>query len=279
LDKPPVIELKRVSTSWRKMAAAIFQRPVDGKLSGFHDADLSKVKIALKEWNAEGHRVTILHFLMCVMSRVLHYHVPELNCYAQWGGIKKRPDVSISTAVMINDRDLTTLTIRSAATKTILELSKETNDYVKKRRSGQDDAALAKRNVLSRVPWPFRSWLFQFMRWFVYEFGGKIPGTGFSTDMFGSLLITNIGSLGLQYGIPALMPASNLSFVLAMGKIYEKPVVIDGEIAIRTVLPLSATFDHRVVDGAHVGRMVAAVVYYFENPQELLHIGPPSKNI
>ena len=258
------------------MAAAIFQRPVDGKLSGFHDLDLTKVNKALAEWNTNGHKVTILHFLMSVMSRTLAYHAPELNCYAQWGNVKKRPDVTISTAVMINDKDLTTLKIRAADTKTVLELSKETIDYIHKRRSGQDDASLAKRNTLSKLPWPVRNWVFKALRWFVYEAGGKIPGTGFSTDMFGSLLITNIGSIGLHYGIPALMPASNLSFVIAMGRTFDKAMVIDGEVVVRNVLPISATFDHRVVDGLHVGRMLSAIVYYFDNPYALLETGPPT---
>ena len=35
---------------------------------------------------------------------------------------------------------------------------------------------------------------------------------GLSKDSFGSALVSNIGSLGLDYGIPALMPASNLEF-------------------------------------------------------------------
>jgi pyruvate dehydrogenase E2 component (dihydrolipoamide acetyltransferase) len=38
-----------------------------------------------------------------------------------------------------------------------------------------------------------------------------------------------------------------------MGKIKEKPVVVDGEITIRPMLPLSGTFDHRIVEGDKIG--------------------------
>ena len=89
--------------------------------------------------------------------------------------------------------------------------------------------------------------------------------------MFGSAMVSNIGSLGIDYGIPALMPASNLSFVMAIGKTKEKPVVRDGEICIANVLPIAATFDHRVVDGAHIAKLVKGLDYYFENPEELCH--------
>ena len=43
---------------------------------------------------------------------------------------------------------------------------------------------------------------------------------------------------------------------MAVGKIKEKPVVKNGEICIVPVLPIAATFDHRVVDGGHISKMV-----------------------
>jgi pyruvate dehydrogenase E2 component (dihydrolipoamide acetyltransferase) len=104
----------------------------------------------------------------------------------------------------------------------------------------------------------------------VYELNIQLKGVGLSTDMFGSVLVSNIGSLGLDYGIPALLPASNLAFVQAIGKIKEVAVVQDGEIVARTVLPISASFDHRVVDGAHISRYIQGINYYFANPEELL---------
>ena len=74
----------------------------------------------------------------------------------------------------------------------------------------------------------------------------------------------------MDYGLPALMPASNLAFVQAIGKIKEIPVVVDGEIIPRSVLPISATFDHRVVDGSHISRYIKGINHYFANPEELM---------
>ena len=82
--------------------------------------------------------------------------------------------------------------------------------------------------------------------------------------------MSNIGSLGLDYGIPALMPASNLSFVQAIGYVKEKAVVKDGEIIVQSVLPISATFDHRIVDGFHVSKYLKGLKHYFANPHDLM---------
>ena len=276
MQKPPFVQKKTLNNSWRKTAIAIFEKPVDGKLSGFWDFDMIEVSKALKEWNEQGNRVTIMHFFMAVMSRILAYHVPELNAYCQWGSVKQRENVTVSATVSIGGQEISMVKIEQAHLKSILEISKETNDVVTQRREGRDDKALSRRDPLAQIPWPFRTWLFRFMRWFVYEWGGSIPGSGFSKDMFGSTLVTNIGSIGLHYGVPALQPASNLSAVFAIGRIHDSVKVIDGEMQVRSIMPLSVTFDHRIVDGAHVGRILKAALYYFANPKVLLETDPPS---
>ncbi len=55
-----------------------------------------------------------------------------------------------------------------------------------------------------------------------------------------------------------------------MGKILEKPVVIDGKIEIRKVLPLSLSFDHRVIDGAEAARFMNTVIDHLEDPDLIL---------
>jgi pyruvate dehydrogenase E2 component (dihydrolipoamide acetyltransferase) len=55
-----------------------------------------------------------------------------------------------------------------------------------------------------------------------------------------------------------------------MGKIFEKPVVKEGKIEIRKVLPLSLSFDHRVVDGAEAVRFMNTVIQFLEDPGLIL---------
>ncbi len=74
----------------------------------------------------------------------------------------------------------------------------------------------------------------------------------------GTFTITNIGPLGGT----ALLPTINYPEVaiLAMGAVQEKPVVRNGEIVIRTILPITLAFDHRVADGADAARFVSEMV-------------------
>ncbi|MCP3859994.1 MAG: 2-oxo acid dehydrogenase subunit E2, partial [Phycisphaeraceae bacterium] len=80
----------------------------------------------------------------------------------------------------------------------------------------------------------------------------------------GTFTITNVGPLGGT----ALIPTINYPEVaiLGMGKVQEKPVVRDGEIVIRKILPLTLAFDHRVADGADAARFVSELIRQLSDP-------------
>jgi len=84
----------------------------------------------------------------------------------------------------------------------------------------------------------------------------------------GTFTITNVGPLGGT----ALIPAINYPEVaiLGMGRVQEKPVVVNGEIVIRKILPLTLAFDHRIADGADAARFVSEMVRQLSDPNLLL---------
>ncbi len=84
----------------------------------------------------------------------------------------------------------------------------------------------------------------------------------------GTFTITNVGPLGGT----ALLATINYPEVaiLGMGRVQEKPVVRDGQIVIRKILPLTLAFDHRVADGADAARFVAELARQLSDPNLLL---------
>jgi len=84
----------------------------------------------------------------------------------------------------------------------------------------------------------------------------------------GTFTITNFGAMGGIYGFPIIHHPEVA--ILGLGKILEKPVVRDGKIAIRKILPLSLSFDHRVVDGAEAVRFMNTVIALLEDPGLIL---------
>lgn len=79
-----------------------------------------------------------------------------------------------------------------------------------------------------------------------------------------SFTISNYGSFGGTYATPIINYPDVA--ILGTGRVVERPWVKDGAIAIRKILPLSLTFDHRVIDGADAARFLTRVKGYLEDP-------------
>ena len=84
----------------------------------------------------------------------------------------------------------------------------------------------------------------------------------------GTFTITNYGAVGGIYGTPIINYPEVA--ILGLGKIQEKPVVVGGKIEVRKILPLSLSFDHRVVDGAEAARFLNTVIDHLEDPDLIL---------
>ena len=84
----------------------------------------------------------------------------------------------------------------------------------------------------------------------------------------GTFTITNYGSIGTEYGTPIINHPEVA--ILGTGRIRDKPVVKDGEVSVEKVLPLSLTFDHRIIDGAYGAKFLMEVVKHLEDPNLML---------
>ncbi len=66
---------------------------------------------------------------------------------------------------------------------------------------------------------------------------------------------------------------------MAMGAIHDAPVVVEGRVEVQKVMRLSATFDHRVMDGAHASRAVTILRRWLEDPFEYFAAGPSAGHL
>jgi 2-oxoisovalerate dehydrogenase E2 component (dihydrolipoyl transacylase) len=80
----------------------------------------------------------------------------------------------------------------------------------------------------------------------------------------GTFTITNVGVFGVEGGTPIL--ADGQAGILAVGAVARRPWEFDGQIALRSVVTLSLSFDHRVVDGAEGSRLLAAIGALLADP-------------
>ena len=84
----------------------------------------------------------------------------------------------------------------------------------------------------------------------------------------GTFTISNLGMFEVDSFTAIVNPPETC--ILAVGRIAEKPVVVDGQIVIRSMMNLCLSYDHRVIDGAPSARFLQCIKHYIENPVWLL---------
>lgn len=86
-----------------------------------------------------------------------------------------------------------------------------------------------------------------------------------------SFTLTNLG----MFGIDSFTPIINVPecAILGVGRIKPSPAVVDGRLAVRQMLWLSLSFDHRLVDGGPAARFLQRIAALVQAPARLLHAG------
>ena len=84
----------------------------------------------------------------------------------------------------------------------------------------------------------------------------------------GTFTISNGGVFGSLLSTPILNPPQTA--ILGMHKIQERPVVVDGEVAIRPMMYLALSYDHRLIDGREAVRFLVSIKGMLEDPARIL---------
>jgi pyruvate dehydrogenase E2 component (dihydrolipoamide acetyltransferase) len=94
-------------------------------------------------------------------------------------------------------------------------------------------------------------------------------GTFTVEDLRGSTFtISNLGAIGGTYSTPIVNTPEVA--ILLIGRSRKMPVVVDDEIVPRLMMPLSLSYDHRLVDGAAAARFLNETISYLKAPSRLL---------
>jgi pyruvate dehydrogenase E2 component (dihydrolipoamide acetyltransferase) len=257
----------RFNTPWRVTSAAIYTTPTDSRVYGTLDIDVTEARKFLDRKREEGAKLTMVHLTTAVLARAVAFDVPEMNCFIRRGAVVGREHVDVMLPVQVGgDTGVTAAIIRDAHARPVSDIAAEVRSKAEKGRAGTEIKAAKNKYVLNRIPWPLRRPVFRLLKWITVDMGMEIRALGLSAHSFGSFVVSDIGSFGLNTGMTSLMPAAKVPCVVVLGKMEEKPVVRNGEIVTRWMLPLTGTFDHRIVDGAQIGKLARGIKRGFRKP-------------
>lgn len=120
-----------------------------------------------------------------------------------------------------------------------------------------------------RLPRPVLERSFRLLKWLDYH--NCLPAAFMANDpLFTSVFVANLGSLGMDAGYHHLYEWGNCPLFLTAGKIVERPVVEDGAVVVRRVLPLRITYDERIDDGLNARFGLEILRAVLEDPRRYL---------
>lgn len=274
----PNIKLRRKSelSAFRKIALGTWHTAYDPSVYGSLTLRMNRAERYLEEFRrATGKRVTFSHMMAKAAAAALQA-MPDANAILRLGGIYLRERIGVFFQVALEDPttgqiDLSGATIFEPEQKSLLAIVDEFQERTARVRGGSDKKEGA-RSLFRRAPSFAVGPLLDAVGFFGYTLNLDLEKLGVPNDAFGSIMITNIGSLGLEEAYPPLVPYSRVPIVMAMGAVLDAPVVEAGQVVPGRVMKVCATFDHRVLDGAHAAIMVRTLRDWMEDPYG--HFGP-----
>ncbi|MFN3849177.1 MAG: 2-oxo acid dehydrogenase subunit E2 [Spirosomataceae bacterium] len=258
-----------LNTAWRKTASTIYKKPVDSKIFGSVEIDITDLEQYINQKRKEGIKITLTHFFLLATARAIKEQIPELNTYVKRGNIYSFEQIDATVSVLLANGEMGSVKMQNVDKLTLQEAALKMKEEINKSYKGDENATMKMKERLAGIPWPFRGWIYNTIRYITTTLGISIPPLGLSANNFGSFILSNIGSIGLDVGYPALMPSANIAFVLIMGGVSRKPWVVNEEIVPRTIITLGAALDHRVIDASHGGKLFKYLKKAVNNPQML----------
>lgn len=254
------MKLVPFSTVFRKIALAAWDPPRDPSVFGFVEFDVTHALETLKQASQNSKvKLTMSHFVGHVVAQAFKKY-PFLNRYALSNKIFQRDEVDLFFQAWIPAKDSTNvdlgelsgIIVRSACQKSLIEIAENLESQVINVKKHGDHHLARALKTMKWLPVPLIRMVLSLTKYFEGRFNMSFEWIGRPKNAFGSVMITNVGPLGLDLGFPALVPFANVPLLISIGTFQNRPWNVDGRVEIRPVIRIGITFDHRVFDGAHM---------------------------
>ncbi len=252
----------------RTIAAATWRAPTEGRIHARTVVDVGPALAHVEHLReTTGVRVTLTHLVGAALGRALRA-VPEARARVVFGRVVPIEDCTVAFAVDIeNGEDLGPVRVEHADRATTLEVARQVEGAALALR-GDEDRHHRRTSALVRIaPW----WVMRpVMATASLAVGGLgLPAFGQPGRPLGTAFVSNVGTLGLDEAFLAPAPFARTPVYLAVGAVRDRAVVVDGEVVVRPTTVLVATADHRIIDGAHAGRLQRVLVELLADPARL----------
>lgn len=258
----------------RKLAIATWSAPAEGNIYGKLTLDVSQAMPYVEHLRKkDGEKVTIAHIVGKAVAKALEA-APGLNGRIVFGQFVPHQSVDVTFLVALeNGKDLAKTKIMNANERTISDIARELGNGASKLRDGKDEGFEKSKGLLRALPtWLLRPILA--MTGYITSALG-MPAMGLEAFPFGSAIITNVGSFGLEEAYAPPTPFARVPVLILVGAVKDQPAAVNGQVIVRPQLTITATIDHRFIDGAQLATLAKIVREGIEQPWTLEGLSKP----
>jgi pyruvate/2-oxoglutarate dehydrogenase complex dihydrolipoamide acyltransferase (E2) component len=261
--------MSKMSTR-RKLAIASWSAPKEGNIYGKLTIDATNAEAYIEEMRQKsGEKITITHLVGKACAQALKQE-PSLNGRITFGRFVPHETVDVAFLVATDGgKDLAKAKVENADQKSVAEIARELRESVERLRAGKDEAFEKSKGPLKMLPtWAIKP-IVSLTGYLTGSLGVNMKGLGLEAFPFGSCIVTSVGMLGVDEGFAPPTPWAHVPVYVLVGAIKEQPAVVDGQIVPRPMLTITATIDHRFIDGFQGGTLAKVVREVLENPHIL----------
>jgi len=257
-------------TTRRKLAIATWGPPQEGNIFGKLTVDATEAVAYLAHVRATtGEKASITHLVGRAVGAALA-QAPSLNGYLRFGRYIPHETVNLTYLVALEEgADLAKAKIDGIDKKSVADIARELRERAERLRKGQDAAFEKSKGPLKLLPtWLLRPLLW-FTGWLTASLGVDMPAFGLEKFPFGSCIVTSIGMFGLDEGFAPFTPFARVPVLVLVGAVRDGVVAVDGVPTVRKQLTITATVDHRFMDGFQGGVLAKVIRQILEDPWTL----------
>ena len=249
----------------RKIAVASWRASKDGRLYARMAVDATALLAFCAERRAAtGAPVTPAAVVGLAFQRAVE-QVPAFHNRVVFGRIVPFTSYDVAFAVDIDGGDdLAPTKVRAADTKTVAEVAAELAAGAERLRARADQDFQTTSGIARLLPWFLLRPVLAVAS--VLNGGIGVRAFGQPAHPLGSLFVTNIGSFGLDEGYVAPVPLARVPLYVCVGAVSDAAMVVDGKVVARPQVVITATADHRLVDGAHAAKVARIVRALLADP-------------
>jgi pyruvate/2-oxoglutarate dehydrogenase complex dihydrolipoamide acyltransferase (E2) component len=257
----------RKVSGWRKIAEAQWGPPTDPQIYGDLDIEATAALRFIKKAEKAGTKLTITHLAGKAVGVALKEH-PDLNTRLYRHRFVPRETADIFFIVSAGaGSELSGVKVVDAGAKPVVEIAAELATRAGRIRA-DDDVELGKtKKMLGSTPPSLLKLSMRAAAWLTVDRDIELKRFGLPRQAFGSALVTSVGMFGIQHAYAPLAAHYRVPFLILVGELADRAVVRGGKVVARPMFTISATMDHRYVDGFHAARLAKTTQAYLADPE------------